>query len=598
VNNLYSRKLIRNIRIYPDGRGKRCLLIMRLKYRSSSSSSRSSNCLSKIKEPSQTVSNSTGKINISKKGWIIRISTLLFLISLILIYNLYFGLINPKSLPIMIYTGIVMSFSIMILTLGWICYRNPAIYFKSPSGLASASGVYDGGEHSSTLGTEVSNVIRKNHYKDMDISDKACQTDFDSTTDLTKGESSLVSVIIPIYNQKNMIRYVIDSILNSTYRNIEIIAINDGSNDGTKELLDEFKNDGYKHSNLKIIHKQNGGKRKAVAKGFFESKGKYLVLIDSDSIIDKNAIEQIVNAFSTNPDLGALTGHAKILNADRNFLTKCQDAWYDYEFNVYKACESYFGSVTCCCGCLSAYRRETIEKFVSLWIDRHDEIKNSASNSFDEIEENTSSSLSPSVPRIFAPTLSTPKPQLTEVQSPSFFSSISNKLLRSLANYDDSEDRALTTYSLTKCKSAYVSNAIVYTEVPEKLNGFIKQQQRWKKGTLRANLFASTFVWSKNNPIMSLIFYAGFALSVLSPIITIASLLYCIFTLHNILFPLFLVNGYLMIGFFEGLDYKMRDPSAKYWKYRPIMNLILAFVVSWLTLSAIANYRKDVWLTR
>ena len=52
----------------------------------------------------------------------------------------------------------------------------------------------------------------------------------------------------------------------------------------------------------------------------------------------------------------------------------------------------------------------------------------------------------------------------------------------------------------------------MYTEVPEKLNGFIKQQQRWKKGTLRANLFASTFVWSKNNPIVSLIFYAGFAL--------------------------------------------------------------------------------------
>src|SRR5690349_11763510 len=596
--------MIRNIRIYPDGRGKRCLLTMRLKYRSSSSSSMSSNCLSKIKEPSQTVSNSTGKINISKKSWIIRISTLLFLISLILIYNLYFGLINPKSLPIMIYTGIVMSFSIMILTLGWICYRNPAIYFKSPSGLASASGVYDGGEHSSTLGTEVSNVIRKNHHKDMDISDKACQTDFDSTTDLTKGESSLVSVIIPIYNQKNMIRYVIDSILNSTYRNIEIIAINDGSNDGTKELLDEFKNDGYKHSNLKIIHKQNGGKRKAVAKGFFESKGKYLVLIDSDSIIDKNAIEQIVNTFSTNPDLGALTGHAKILNADKNFLTKCQDAWYDYEFNIYKTCESYFGSVTCCCGCLAAYKRETIEEFVSLWIDRDDEIKNSdnASNSFYEFKENSTISLSPpSEPQILTAKLSNSKSQLTGAPSSSlssFFSSLSNKLLRSLASYDDSEDRALTTYSLTKCKSAYVSNAVVYTDVPEKLNGFIKQQQRWKKGTLRSNLFASTFVWSKNNPIMSLIFYAGFALSILSPIVTIVALLYCVFILHNILFPLFLVNGYLMVGFLEGLDYKMRDPNANYWKYRPIMNLILAFVVSWLTFSAIVNYRKDVWLTR
>ncbi|HET7344345.1 MAG TPA: glycosyltransferase family 2 protein, partial [Nitrososphaeraceae archaeon] len=156
----------------------------------------------------------------------------------------------------------------------------------------------------------------------------------------------------------------------------------------------------------------------------------------------------------------------------------------------------------------------------------------------------------------------------------------------------------LTAYSLMKYKSAYVSSAVVYTDVPEKLNGFIKQQQRWKKGYLRANLFASTFFWQRNNPIMSLIFYAGLALTVLSPVITIVSLLYCIFTLHNILFPLFLVNGILMVGFFEGLDYKMRDPNTKYWMYRPIMNLILSFVISWLTFSAIASYRKNVWLTR
>ena len=576
---------------------------MSLRNRSFSSSSRPRNYLSKIiKESNQTVSTSTGRINISKKGWIIRISTLLFLISLILIYNLYFGLINPESQPIMIYTGIVMSFSIMILAFGWICYRNPSINLTSasPSGLTSASGEYDGCEHSNTISPEVSLVIRKNHYKEMDASDhKDCQTDYDSTIDLITDENSLVSVIIPIYNQKNMIRYVIDSILNSTYKNIEIIAVNDGSDDGTKELLDEFKNDGYKHSDLKIIHKVNEGKRKAVAKGFFESKGKYLVLIDSDSIVDKNAIEQIVNTFNANPEIGALAGHAKILNADKNFLTKCQDSWYDYEFNIYKACESYFGSVTCCCGCLAAYRRETIENFVSLWINRDDEIKNSGSNSVDDIGGNSSINLSPSVPGILSAKLSKPKPQSTEAQSPpSFFSSLSSKLLRSLANYDDSEDRALTAYSLMKYKSAYVSNAIVYTDVPEKLNGFIKQQQRWKKGFLRANLFASTFFWSKNNPAMSLIFYAGLALSVLSPIITIVALLYCIFILHNILFPLFLVNGYLMIGFFEGLDYKMRDPNAKYWMYKPVMNLILSFVVSWLTFSAIANYKKNVWLTR
>lgn len=322
-------------------------------------------------------------------------------------------------------------------------------------------------------------------------------------------------------------------------------------------------------------------------------------MIDSDSVVDKNAIEQIIRTFNSNSEIGALAGHAKILNADKNFLTKCQDAWYDYGFNIYKAFESYFGSVTCCCGCLAAYRREAIEKFVSLWTNRDDEIKED-SNDIDEIEKNYSSTLSPSMPGILSTKLSKPKPQSTETQSQSrpLVSSLSDKLLKSLASYDDSEDRALTTYSLMKYKSAYVANALVYTDVPEKLNGFIKQQQRWKKGYLRANLFASTFFWQRNNPIMSLIFYAGLALTVLSPIITIVALLYCIFTLHNILFPLFLVNGHLMIGFFEGLDYKMRDPNAKYWIYRPIMNLVLSFMVSWLTFSAIANYRKNVWLTR
>ena len=358
-----------------------------------SSYSKSHNCLDPIRKTGQSVSTITGRINISKKGWIIRISTLVFLSSLILIYNLYFGLINPESQPVMIYTGIVMSFSIIILAFGWICYRNPSRSLTSgalQSGLTSVSGEYDVGDGSSTQNSGINYMIRNNHYKKINSNDhKDCQTYYDSTTDLSKDDLDLVSVIIPIYNQKNMIKYVIDSILDSTYKNIEIIAINDGSNDGTNELLDELKSNNYEYSNLKIIHKINEGKRKAVARGFFGSKGKYLVLIDSDSIVDKNAIEQIINTFNSNPEIGALAGHAKILNADKNFLTKCQDAWYDYEFNIYKAFESYFGSVTCCCGCLAAYRREAIEKFVSLWTNRDDEIKDS-SNSIDEIEENYS----------------------------------------------------------------------------------------------------------------------------------------------------------------------------------------------------------------
>ena len=84
----------------------------------------------------------------------------------------------------------------------------------------------------------------------------------------------------------------------------------------------------------------------------------------------------------------------------------------------------------------------------------------------------------------------------------------------------------------------------------------------------------------------------------LSPIITVVALFYGIFIFHHLWSPLFLIAGYASIGFFEGLDYKMRDPNAKYWIYKPMMNLILPFIVSWLVFYAIVKYNKNEWLTR
>jgi hyaluronan synthase len=62
--------------------------------------------------------------------------------------------------------------------------------------------------------------------------------------------------------------------------------------------------------------------------------------------------------------------------------------------------------------------------------------------------------------------------------------------------------------------------------------------------------------------------------------------------------PLSLIGGFLAIGFLEGIDYKMRDRNSKNWMYKPIMNLILSFMLSWLIFAALINYRKNVWLTR
>ena len=63
-----------------------------------------------------------------------------------------------------------------------------------------------------------------------------------------------------------------------------------------------------------------------VAAGFYVSSGSFVVLIDSDSVVDEKAIEEFMKTFSANPKVGGMVGNCKVLNADRNFLTRCQDS--------------------------------------------------------------------------------------------------------------------------------------------------------------------------------------------------------------------------------------------------------------------------------
>jgi hyaluronan synthase len=380
-------------------------------------------------------------------------------------------------------------------------------------------------------------------------------------------KNDLVSVIIPVYNEKSNIGVVVDAVYRSTYDNVEVVVVNDGSTDGTKEILENLEK---KYPNMKVIHKKNEGKRKAVATAFFVSRGRYVVLIDSDSVVDKHAIEEFVKAFNSDLKIGAAVGHVKVWNA-KNILTKCQDVWYDFAFNIHKACESTFGTVTCCSGCLSAYRREAIARYIPYWAEA--KIQNSS--------DRTLTSYTIATPMV--------KSQLAP---------ISQRLMESMAQYDDAEDRGLTAQSIVVWKSVYVVSAIAYTQVPEKFRGFLKQQTRWKKGYIRTNFFVSTFFWRKN-PLMSLIYYTEFMANFTAPFITFIVFFYVPFILHNFWLPAAYLAGLLLRGLAQGLDYKFRDARTKNWKYKPMMSLITSFILDPLLIfPALLNFRKNQWLTR
>ena len=106
-----------------------------------------------------------------------------------------------------------------------------------------------------------------------------------------------VSIILPVYNVAPYLRRCMDSIINQTYRNIEIICIDDGSTDKSSQLCDEYS---QKDKRIIVIHKKNGGQSDARNVGITVATGKYIAFVDSDDYIDEQFLEQLYLAIKKN----------------------------------------------------------------------------------------------------------------------------------------------------------------------------------------------------------------------------------------------------------------------------------------------------------
>ena len=102
----------------------------------------------------------------------------------------------------------------------------------------------------------------------------------------------MVSIIIPVYNVSKYLRDCLDSVINQSFQNIEIICINDGSTDDSLEILKEYSS---KDNRIIIIDKKNAGVSAARNDGIEKSSGEYLFCIDSDDYIDNDFIEVFYN---------------------------------------------------------------------------------------------------------------------------------------------------------------------------------------------------------------------------------------------------------------------------------------------------------------
>ncbi len=136
-----------------------------------------------------------------------------------------------------------------------------------------------------------------------------------------------VSVIIPVYNVEKYLGTCLDSVINQTLKDIEIICVNDGSTDNSLQILEEYA---AKDDRIKVINKKNGGLSSARNAGLDVAIGKYCYFIDSDDWIELNTLEKLVNIILEN-DVDAVIHNATNIPEDEKCVATANDAqnWFD-----------------------------------------------------------------------------------------------------------------------------------------------------------------------------------------------------------------------------------------------------------------------------
>ncbi len=164
----------------------------------------------------------------------------------------------------------------------------------------------------------------------------------------------LVSIIIPVFNKEKHLRKSIDSALNLTYKEKEIILVNDGSHDNSYDICKEYERKGL----VRFINlEKNHGKAHALNSGIKAAKGELILTMDADSFISKNALDHMIKHFG-NKSIGAVAGVVKVKRG-RGILNRLQILEYIHQA-FQRMVQGFFHAVLVLPGPISLYSKNAV----------------------------------------------------------------------------------------------------------------------------------------------------------------------------------------------------------------------------------------------
>jgi poly-beta-1,6 N-acetyl-D-glucosamine synthase len=167
-----------------------------------------------------------------------------------------------------------------------------------------------------------------------------------------------VAIIVPAFNEEQVIQASLSSLLELRYPYYEIIAVDDGSTDSTYEKMREFEGNHY-GVRVSVFRKENSGKADTLNYGIRRSKAPIVVCMDSDSRLTAAALRYAVRHFN-DPHVGAVAGNVKVINR-HNIWTKLQALEYIEGLNIVRKAQAFWRSVNVVPGPIGIFRRAAIE---------------------------------------------------------------------------------------------------------------------------------------------------------------------------------------------------------------------------------------------
>ena len=149
---------------------------------------------------------------------------------------------------------------------------------------------------------------------------------------MSKYESPLVSIIIPNYNYGQYIAEAIDSALNQTYQPVEVIVVDDGSTDNSRDIINSYG------QTIKAIFQTNHGPSVARNAGIAISKGDYIIFLDADDVLLPDAAQHLWQGFLADPQCGVIFGTAVLIDTHSNFTAMHTNEvrYFSYEEFLFK----------------------------------------------------------------------------------------------------------------------------------------------------------------------------------------------------------------------------------------------------------------------